>query len=181
MRTLFCCFIVGGLWACSTPNSPEQRSAEPPEEAVDSRYTVLNISEESFDFDIAIPRTLAKEQEIEIEQNEAFGHLRVAAGKSFALEVTQEKGSMEQLQKQLDETLVFDYEVVEESEGAVLYRQSIPGEENDFWHVYAFMASNGDDYLLRDVSQSELNEAQSRMIFEALQRTIELNQEQGPS
>lgn len=181
MKLLYCCLIAGTLWACDSPTQPAETNPDTEVDANAKNYTVLSVSNESFVFDLAVPRELAEENEVKVNLNEAFGHLRVTAGKFFDLEITQEQGSSEQLRKQLDETLIFEYEIVEESEGAVLYRQSIPGEDNDFWHIYAFMTSGGEDYLLRDVSQSELSEAQSRIIFAAMQRTVKINPAQRPT
>lgn len=181
MKLFYCCLIARALWACDSPSTPAEASPVTAVDADAENYTVLNISNESFIFDLAVPRDIAEANEVAVNLNEAFGHLQVTAGKFFDLEITQEQGSLEQLRTQLDETLIFEYEIVEESEGAVLYRQSIPGEGNTFWHIYAFMSSGGEHYLFRDVSQSELSEAQSRMIFDAMQRTVKINTAQRPT
>lgn len=181
MKLLYCCFIAGALWACDTPSEPTEATTDVEVDPGAENYTVVSVNTESFVFDLAVPRELTEKNEVEVNLNEAFGHLRVTVGEFFDLEITQEQGNTVQLFKELDETLVFEYEVVEETEGAVIYRQSIPGEGHSFWHVYAFMSSGGTPYLLRDASQSELSEAQSRMIFEAMQQTVKINSEQRPT
>lgn len=145
-------------------------------------FEMVHIQHEGFALNIAIPDDYKGDNPLRVEMNEAFGQLEIQSGEVFNINVVEEKGGIQKLLGRLESEMVFEYQLIEENQTGVLYRQYIPGEEQeDFWHFYFSFQSNGTDYVIEDASMSELNEYQSRMIFNALNHAVQQGNDSSPS
>lgn len=172
--SLFSFGILLLFTACGpTENQTDKNKSQEASKEVQP-FEMVHIQHEGFDFHIAIPNDYRGDNPLRVEMNEAFGQLEIQSGEVFNLRVVEDKGSIQQLLERLESEMVFDYQLIEENKTGVLYRQYIPGDEQqEFWHVYFNFQSNGKDYILEDASMSELNEYQSRKIFDALNYAIQ--------
>lgn len=183
MRLALFNFSILLLFAACGPTEKQtdaESSEETPKE--EQPFEMVHIEHEGFDLNIAIPDDYNGDNPLRIEMNEAFGQLEIQSGEVFHIKVVEEKGNIQKILDRLESEMVFDYQLIEENQSGVLYRQYIPGDEQqDFWHFYFNFQSNGKDYVIEDASMSELNEYQSRMIFNALNYAVQQGNDSSPS
>lgn len=173
-------FALATLVSCNSEEKEEKASART-ETADVPEYEIIPIQHEGFDLSIAIPEDYREGNKLVVEMNEAYGQLEVTSGDVFQVEITEEEGDRQQLFQHLENDLVFEYEIAEENEQSVLYRQYLPSGDQEFWHFYLHIQSGDRQYIIKDSDLSELNEYQSRKIFEALKYAALNSESQTPS
>lgn len=169
------------ILAFASCNSTETNQQEATEQAPEEQpFERTEIDTLGFKLTIAIPEDYRRGNVLEIEMNEAYGQLEIRSGDVFHLEIIEETANQEQLIQQLEQDLIFDFSVVEENEAGILYRQYLPQGGQEFWHFYIAAQQQNRQYIIRDASMSELNEYQSRKMFEALSYAILSRNSQSP-
>lgn len=168
-KFLMTAILLLGLGACTSSDSGNGVS-EDSNEVVEQGPTVqrLDISEEVFQLSIAIPQDYALDNPPRINFNPAFGHMEVKCGDVFALIITEESGNIDETIEQLERDLVFKYEIEDQTNRGLLYKQFIPGSDREFWHFYVMVPGSETGYVVRDAQVDELNAHQSRKIYDAL-------------
>lgn len=181
MRILSISLLV--LVSLASCNSEEKEEKAPVQtETADAReYEMVPIQHEGFDLFIAIPEDYREGNKLMVEMNEAYGQLEVSSGDVFQVEITEEEADRNQLVEHLENDLVFQHELVEENDQAVLYRQFLKGTDQEFWHFYVHIQSGERQYVIKDSDMGELNKYQSRKIFEALKYAALNNKSNSPS
>lgn len=160
------------LWSCNP--SEQQKESETVEEAPNEQsFELVEIDHEGFVLQLPVPVDYYNPNEFSVEMNPAYGQLEVSAGNVFQVEIIEETGNKENLIADLERDLVFEFEVVEDIENGLLYRQFIPNGGKEFWHYYVLVDHNNRQYVVKDAAMSELNEYQSRKIFKALAQGTE--------
>lgn len=183
MKSALLSFGILLLFSACGPTEKQTDTGSPEEPSKEEQpFEMVHIEHEGFDLNIAIPDDYNGDNQMRVEMNEAFGQLEIQSGEVFNIKVVEEKGSIQKLLDRLESEMVFDYQLIEENETGVLYRQYIPGDEQqEFWHFYFNFQSNGRDYIIEDASMSELNEYQSRKIFDALNHAVQQGNGSSPS
>jgi hypothetical protein len=154
--------------ACNTATTTPKPDAEP-EDVATSDIQVVDVNQDGFNFKLGIPKEYFEGNEVQIQFNEAFGHLEVKCGDVFTVFVTEEQANTEAFTEKLKLELLMKYEVMHTAGPAMLYRQFLPDNSMNFWHVYVGVSGKGTQYLVRDISMTPLNEFQARKIYNALQ------------
>ncbi len=173
--------LILGIFLASCGQG-EKKSTETTNESVQEQpFELIPIKSDGFSLMMAIPEDYRKGNELIVEMNEAYGQLEVSSGEVFHVEILEETGDRNQLIQKLEQDLVFDFEVVEENEAGILYRQFLPQGGQEFWHFYISTQYENRDYVIKDVSMSELNEFQSRKIYDALTFAALHEKAQSPS
>src|SRR5690554_881188 len=140
--------------------------------AEEQPFELIEIDTMGFRLTIAVPEDYRSGNVLQIEMNETYGQLEVRSGDVFQLEIIEETADLEQLLQQLEQDLIFDFAIIEENEAGILYRQYLPQGGQEFWHFYLTAQHQNRHFIIRDASMSELNEYQSRKMFEALSYAI---------
>lgn len=168
-KFLITTILLLGLGACTSPDSgsgTNENSTEVLEESPDVQR--LDIFEEVFNLSIALPQDYALDNPPRINFNPAFGHMEVKCGEVFALIITEESGNIDETIEQLERDLVFKYEIEDQTNRGLLYKQFIPGSDREFWHFYVMVPGSVTGYVVRDAQMDELNAHQSRKIYDAI-------------
>jgi len=160
--------LLIAITACNTATTTPKPDAEP-EDIETSNIQVVEVNQDGFNFKLGIPIEYFEGNEVQIQFNDAFGHLEVKCGDVFAVFVTEEQANTEAFTEKLKLELLMKYEVVHSTGSGMLYRQFLPDSSMNFFHVYVGVAGNGAQYLVRDISMTPLNEFQAKKIYNALQ------------
>lgn len=158
--------------SCNTSTDSKSEGKETPAPA-ELPVEVVTIDQEGYKLPIAIPKEYLADSELSITFNGASGDLEVACGEDYQLIISDIPGDTEALLKRLETDLVFKFEVVEQKNQGLLYKQFLPNNERTFWHFYVVVDHEGAQFVIKDGPLSELNEYHSRKIFEALLHATE--------
>ncbi len=153
------------LWSCSGSESPDKSETQI-ENPAEQSFVMVEIDQAGFTLHLPVPNDYYSSDEITIEMNEAFGQLEVSSG-VFNVEISEEQSDKAMLLSDLKRDLVFDFEILEDSEIGKLYRQFIRDTDKEFWHFYISIEHNNREYVVKDAGMSQLNEYQARKIFNA--------------
>lgn len=157
-------FVLAG---CDT-GPTEATEKENKEKPVELPFEVITIDQDGYNLPIAVPKEYLADNELNVEFNDAVGDIEVRCGEEYQLVISDLPSDTGALLERLERDLVFKYEVVEHVGDAMLYKQFLPNNERTFWHFYVVVEHDDSEYVIKDAPLSELNEYESRKIFEAL-------------
>ncbi len=96
------------------------------------------------------------------------GALEVIVGTDFGIEIMYGEGDIELLKMDLKEDLVFKFEIIQEEENALIYKQDIPDSGVKTQNHFFYKAVVGNNiFEVRDIMQGEFGEGMIQKMLEA--------------
>ncbi len=171
MKRLLPALALLALTACGdgTQQAPKETISEENNDQPDVRK--MPVREDLFTLNLGVPEDYAEGNDWVVVMNESFGYLEVSTGEVYnliILDTEDEEPVLDAVVTRLEQDLVFQFEVAEQHDNALLFKQFIPGADREFWHFVMVIKNDGQYYLVKDKPLVELNAYQSRKIFDAL-------------
>ncbi|TVR40183.1 MAG: hypothetical protein EA392_04400 [Cryomorphaceae bacterium] len=171
MKRLLSVLALLALIACDNGGQQAQKETTPEESTDQPPVRKMPVHDDLYTLNLGVPEDYVEGNDWVVSMNESFGYLEVSSGDVYQLiilDTENEEPGLDAVVTRLESDLVFQLEIAERLDNALLFKQYIPGTDREFWHFVVVFKNQDQYYIVKDQPLVELNAYQSRKIFDAL-------------